>query len=203
MKVKDEQITKLEKIVENMRDKIDSLEMQIDSNSAYDRRDTLILSGNIPDSTLEENCKSIVRNIIKDQARLIINENDISTAHRLGRKPDHLSRDKRSIIFKLCRHDTKREIMNACRTHKPSFYINESLTPTRGTIMFALRKAKQLHPNRIGAARSHEGSISVFIPSEEEGRQGRRIACNTRTALDELLEDQLGVTSQQFVKKWP
>ena len=203
MKVKDEQIAALEKTVTSMQEKIRSLEIQIDSNSAYDRRDTLVLSGDIPESRPDENCKEIVRDVIKNQARLIIHENDISTAHRLGRKPENSNRDKRSIIFKLCRHDTKREIMSACKVQKPSFYINEHLTPTRGTIMFALRKARQMDPTKIGAARSHEGNISVFIPSEEEGRNGRRMACNTRSALDEILQDHLGITSQQFVNKWP
>ena len=136
-------------------------------------------------------------------ATLVIKSDDISTAHRLGRKPDGSRQDKRSIIFKLCRRDLKREIIQACRSQKPNFYINEYLTPTRGTIMYVLRKAKQMDPTKIGNARTSEGSISVNIPAASGVSQGQRVQCNTKAALDQLLRAQLNLTSDHFVKKWP
>ena len=197
--------------MEKMQKRLDNLEQQIDNNSAYERRDTLVISGNIPASRPNENCIEIVRNIIKDQTRVIIDVNDISTAHRLGRRPDNGQEDKRSIIFKLCRRNTKREIIQACKTSKPNFYVNEHLTPTRNTVMFALRKARQINPSKIGVARAHEGNVTVLIPSagsssssnNDNAGTSRRITCNTRTALDEILMQQLNITSDKFVKKWP
>ena len=205
LKVRDEKIEVLQQQLSTLQDKVTSLENQIDSNSAYDRRETLVLSGNIPPVNPNENCNNIVRKIIKDQTHLIINDVDISTAHRLGRKPDAGSHapDKRSIIFKLCRRDIKRDIFQACKNYKPNFYINEHLTPTRGTIMYALRKAKQLNPEKIGVARTHEGNISVQIPADRNGGHGRRVQCNTRATLDQLLAEQLNVTSAKCGKNWP
>ena len=203
MKANNDRIVNLETTINKMQKRMNLLEQQIDNYSSYERRDTLVLSGSVPVAHRDENCVEIVKQLLKDQTRLIINSNDISTAHRLGRKPDNSNEDKRSIIFKLCRRDIKRDIVQACRNHKPNFYINEHLTPTRGTIMFVLRKARQMNSNKIGTARSNDGSISVNLPADEDGGRGKRVICNTRASLDELLRTQLNVTSDRFVKNWP
>ena len=206
LKAKDEKISALESSMNKLQKRLDTLEQQIDSNSNYERRDTLVISGNIPQAQPNENCIDIVRNSIKNEMRLIIDEKDISTAHRLGRKPENGQRDKRSIIFKLCRRETKRDILQACRTSKPKFYINEHLTPTRSTIMFALRKAHQMDPNKIGVARTREGNVTVQVPadgSSNDNNSTQRITCNTRAILDDLLMKHLNIKSDKFVKSWP
>ena len=111
IKEKDEKIKQLETAFNTMKEKVDTLERKIDDNSQYERRDTLVISGNsIPTAQPNENCNLIVRSLIKEQTRLIIKEEDISTAHRIGRRPDNVQQDRRSIIFKLCRRDLKRDI---------------------------------------------------------------------------------------------
>ena len=72
--------------------------------------------------------------------------------------------------------------------------------------MFALRRAKKMDPSKIGAARTHEGSVSVFVPADGSSNNtgtARRVTCNTKAALDELLMRQLNITSEKFVKSWP
>ena len=50
-------------------------------------------------------------------------------AHRLGPKKNTQGLDKSSIVVKLCRRDTKLDLMKACKTVKPkNIYINESWT---------------------------------------------------------------------------
>ena len=204
MREKDEKIERLEASLCTMKEKVVSLENKIDDNSQYERRDTLVISGkSIPTAQPNENCNIIVRNLIKEQTRLILKEEDISIAHRLGRRPDSSQQDRRSIIFKLCRRDLKRDIRDACKQHKPNFFVNEHLTPTRGTIMFVLRKAKQQNPDKIGVARSQEGNVTVLVPADGDAGRSRRVSCNTRASLDQLLREQLNVSSDKFVKNWP
>ena len=106
-------------------------------NSAYECRDTLIISGDVPAVNDNKNCYHIVTTLLHNGIRLQLHPDGISTAHYIGRKPALPSTDKRGII-KLCRRDLKQDILSACREFKPSFYINESLTPTRSTFMYAL-----------------------------------------------------------------
>ena len=51
-----------------------------------------------------ENSKLIIQDQLRRYVRLNTNENEISTAHRIGRKPAR-GEDKRNLIFKLCRRD--------------------------------------------------------------------------------------------------
>jgi len=188
-----------------LKTKIEKLENQIDDNNAYERRDTLVLSGNIPPSTNDENCKSIIINKIRDELHMNINANDISIAHRIGPKPKTQAPDKRSIIFKLCRRDLKSEILDNCRRLKPSYYINESLTPVRSTIMYVLRMARRQHPDKLGGCRTNDGSVSVYLPTNNRdvnGTRHQRITVNTKRALDDLLQRQLSCSSSAFIDEW-
>ena len=109
--------------IKDLQQRVDVLEEQVDANSAYERRETLIISGNIPAATINGNCSNIVTSLLKNDVKLQLRLDDISTADRIGKKPISHAPDKRSIIFKLCRRDLKYDILNACKESKPSFYI--------------------------------------------------------------------------------
>lgn len=210
LKKKEDQIDRLQKNIGVLESRVEWLEDQVDSNSAYERRDTLILSGALPAVQQDERCDELVRQLVRDQLRINLHETDISTAHRLGKKPKQQGPDHRRIIFKLCRRDTKTEILNSCRQHKPNFFINESLTATRNTILYALRQARKKNPNRLGSCRSSEGNVCVWLPAEGQAaardpptRRFNRIIVNTRRKLDEILSNQIGCTSEAFVAEWP
>ena len=82
-----------------LRKRVVELEDKIEDNELYERRDTVIVSGDgIPAVSDNEDSSKIVTQLIKDKINLIVNPADISVAHRLGRKPDH-GPDKRKIIL--------------------------------------------------------------------------------------------------------
>ena len=87
--------------IKDLRQRVEVLEEQVDTNSAYERRDALIISGNIPAATINENFNNIVTILLKNGVKLRLRPDDISTAHRIGKKPISHAPDKRSIIFKL------------------------------------------------------------------------------------------------------
>ena len=90
------------------------LNQKLDANEQYERRDATILSGPaVPVTTDREDCKQIILNLLRDNIRINVNPKDISTAHRIGRKPTGINR--RNIIFKLCRLDLVHDIIAACK----------------------------------------------------------------------------------------
>ena len=204
---KEQQISDLTSSVGKLEKRVALLEEAVDDNQAYERRDTLILSGNIPEVRANEDCNFLVRKLLSEKIGVAISEEDISVAHRIGKKRDR-GPDKRNVIFKLCRRDVKGKIMTACKEKKPEqLFVNESLTPTRNTIMYVLRCVKKKHPNAFGSCRSQDGSVCVWLPtigSDGHGsRQYRRLTVNSRRTLDDLLRKQISDTSDAFVDVWP
>lgn len=202
---KNEEVEELKSRVSTLEAKLDKLEADVDTNDAYERRDTLIVSGNIPPATDGENCNTIIRKLLSEQCQLNIQATDISTAHRLGVKPKSQGPDKRNIIFKLCRRDVKEDILNACRQSRPPFFINCSLTPTRNKILFVLRKAKAKFPEKITACRSINGSVSAFVPNKHATRntRDRRIDINTPSVLASFLQDHIETSMDELLKDLP
>ena len=171
-----------------------------------ERKDTLIFSGQgIPEVTAGENCTAIVKDIVKNKLQLEIRVNDISTAHRLGKKVSNQQPDKRNIIIKLCRRDQKSDILNACRQLKPDIYINESLTPIRGTIMYVLRKARRQFPRIITGCYSRDGRVFVWLrsPNSSPNDKDIRQSVNSRLKLEELCRSTLKTPLTTFIQNWP
>ena len=120
-----------------------SLNSNIDNNSQYERKYTLILScPNLPNAVPIENCKLIVQDLVRREANLNINPSDISIFHWIGRKSCTLP-DKRNIIFKLSRRDLVNEIFSACKQIRSSFFLHCFLTPTRSKVLYALRASEE------------------------------------------------------------
>ena len=108
------------------------LENILEDQNAYERRDTIIFSGDaVPTSTTGENCVNVIQNLVRDKLRLEVHVGEFNIAHRLGKKPTTQAPDKRSLIVKLCRREMKHEIMSACKSlsfnshsGSPSLYVN-------------------------------------------------------------------------------
>ena len=149
---------------ETHRAEVQSLRSDIDGNEQYERKDTLIISGpDLPVASQTENSKIIVKNLLSE-AGVTVNLNDISIAHRIGRKPiDPQVQDKRGLIFKLCRRDLVQTIFNACKRTKPSFFVNCSLTPTRNKIFYVLRQLKKKFPAILKGCRALNGDVVAFV----------------------------------------
>ena len=172
---KNEKIVKCENEIVLLKTEVRKLKNELDDTDAYQRRETVILSGNgVPEGNNDENCKAVVCDLVKNQLKLNLNPEDISTAHRLGRKPDSQRPDKRNIIVKLCRRDLKHDLIRASRTQVAprNLYVNESLTPTRKKILFHLRQMKRAHPGIVSGCSSVEGRIYAFTKPSSPSSSG-------------------------------
>jgi len=201
---KDTEIGTMKNKITNLEEKLAHVQEQLDTKNQNERGDSLIISGELPLVKTNENCSTIVRNLLRDGTSLNIAQHDISTAYRIGKKPsDPNQPDKRNICFKVCRRELKHDIKSACKQNKPTFYINEQLTPTRTTIMYVLRKAKREFPNRILNARSTEGNITLALAADTPDSPPRRITVNSKRTLDDILQKAIGKTSADFTTSWP
>lgn len=124
IEAKDHAISSLKDRVTLLEEKVDKLNEALDSAESSDRRDTLVISGDIPAASAGENCKLVVLELIKEQLNLVVADCDVSYAQRIGKKAINQVTDRRNLMFKLCRRDLKLDIMQACRRLRPRFYIN-------------------------------------------------------------------------------
>ena len=183
------------------------LEEKSEDIEAYEGRDTVVLSGQVlPTATSDENCIQIATQLVKDQLKMNLSPHEISVAHRIGSKPPGAFVDKRSIIVKLCRRDTKRELLSNQRRVKPAgFFINENLTPMRNTIMYALRKMRHFPDSRVKGCSSHDGKVYAWVktsPNAGPSVKDTRIPVNSREKLEEISESFTDKPLSHFVETW-
>lgn len=217
LEMKQEFIEKLEeknKLVEDLRIEVDTLKLKVsnmeeklDDADAYERRDTLLFSGSdVPHGLDGENCANIVIDLVKDKLKLNLQRSDLSVCHRLGRKPVSQQPDKRNIVVKLCRRDLKADILYACRQVKPNMYVNESLTPIRGTIMYVLRQMKKKFPDKVSGCSSLDGKVFAWVRPAGPAVAGSRNArwpINSLLKLQQFSTDVLNTPLTSFIETWP
>ena len=203
---KDKRIECLENELVTVKKNLLQVVEKVDDADAYERRDTVVLSGNLPVYKTGENCSAIAQQLFKDKLKVILNSSDVSVAHRLGRKPDTQRSDKRSIIVKLCRRDLKHDILSAAKANKPhDFFVNENLTPKRSTLLYALRQAKKKFPSQISGCNSREGKVFVYIkPSNpDSSARNSKMSVNTLDSLEEFCSKILNKPVSCLIDRWP
>ena len=200
-------------VLRSMHNKeVELMKTNIDSNNQYERLDTLIISGpELPIACDTENSKLIIQDLLRRECNFNLAVNDISTAHRIGRKPAG-GEDRRNLIFKLCRRDLVSDIFNSCKQSRPKFFINCSLTPNRSKIMFALRQLKKKFPTIVRKCASFNGDVAVFVASPDShnnsgsssssNRRDRKIVLNTKQELDKFATDFLHTTIDELNINW-
>ena len=141
------------------------MEERIEDNESYERRDCLVFSGaKIPPHANDENCISIIQELARNNLKISIPENEISVAHNVGTRNPTQSGNKRSIIAKFCRRNTKMDVLSSARKMKiENLFVNESLTPQQRTIGYVLRRARRDRPDRISGSTTVDGKHYVWI----------------------------------------
>lgn len=189
--------------VTTLRVQVTGLEERLDDTDAYERRDTIIFSGPaIPQVIKDEDCVKLICRVVDDKLHVKMSPSDISTAHRIGKKPE-TEIDRRNIIVKLCRRDLKHDIIQACRTIKPDLYVNESLTPVRNTIFYVLRKIKKDFPTKIAGCNTSEGKVYAWVKAKKADDKDDRILVNSLLKLEDICTKIVKKPLSTFIKTWP
>lgn len=198
---RDNTIDNLEQEIRNL--KKDNLELRdrLDEVETYQRRNTLIITGDkTPIYAEGENVVNVALNVIREQLKIKLSPDDISVAHRLGRKPVSQMADKRSILIKLNKHEKKEDLIQACRTVKPpQFFMNENLTPQRANILYVLRKAKKIFPEKVDGSGSHNGRVYVWIKAPNPTARKIKHFIGSKSKLEEFCTKTLGESASNIV----
>lgn len=202
---KDASIDSLKTDIVNLNKIVMSLENKLEDTEAYERRDTVIVSGSeLPLATEGEDSSKVVSKLIKDKINLAIKPSDISISHRLGKKPISQAPDRRSIIVKFCRRDIKRELISACKTVKPpNLYVNESLTRTRSTALFGLRHARRKFPEKIVSYGSYDGNVHAWVRPPNPSARNSKVIINTKDKFNDFCRNFLNCNPSDLVTNWP
>ena len=192
-----------EKEIQSLNKQIITLEEKLDDLDNYGRRNTIIISGrDVPRVVTDENCVNTAVECIRNRLGVEIFPNDIDIAHRLGR-PQAASEDRRSMIVKLTRRENKHKIYTACSLKKPTnLFFSDSVSRTRSTIMYVLRKARKDYPRVFERYRTEDGNVRVFMPRPGLQDGVEKITVNTRRQLEELLRTKVNVDSSRWQVEW-
>ena len=205
---KNEQIAKLQENVEQLNEKVLKLENSIDDSDAVTRLNQIIISGDqLPLAGRDEDTKRTVLNLFRNKLKLQCNENEIVSAVRLGPKPVSQRPDRRIILVTTSCRETKTSIFAACKAEKPSFYVNENLTPRRRTVMYVLRKIKRMHPDRLKGYSSFDGKVFAYTPplpsAAAVSPRDVRTPINNYEALVKFCNDVIQAPLTSFLATWP
>ena len=203
------------------------LEDSIDDTDAVLRLDQVVVSGaDLPVVRENEDTKNIITDLFRSKLKFQCSGGEIVNATRLGPKPKSQKPDRRSILVTTSNRGTKQSILSACRSEKPSFFVNENLTAKRRTIMYVLRKIKKDHPDRVKGLSTYDGRVFAYIPSPHSGgssatptasastrsaaassapnaTRDQRILVNTYHGLVRFCNDVVGRPLENFLLQWP
>lgn len=206
LQVKANRVDELHHEVQSLKKRVVTLEDKSEDNEAYERRDTVVISGSdIPPASDNEDTAKVVTSLVKDKINLVIKASDISVAHRLGvRTASAQGTDKRKIVVKLCRREMKQDLLKASRTVRPNnIYISESLTRIRGTALFGLRQARKKYSNLISGCGSHDGKVYCWIRPPDANARSSKMFINTRENFYDLCRNTLKCDPMELVSNWP
>lgn len=205
---KDEKISNMEQEILNLRKKVDSLQDKLEDTEACERRDCVVLSGSeVPAAIENEKVAKVVSDLVKNKIGVIVKQDDIVSAYRLGKRTDSQAPDGRSILVKFCKKDLKHDLLKACKTVKPrNIFINESLTRTRNVALYGLRQAKKRFPDKIDGCGSSDGRVYVWVkPPNPDVPLARnsKIFVNTSDRFSKFCTDVLNCEASEFITTWP
>ena len=184
-----EKVAKLESNNAELNSKVSALQNDIDAVDQYERRDSLILSGNaVPSESDDEDSVHVVMETIRTQLNIPITEQDINVAHRLGRQRPGRSRP---LIVKFMSRTKKSQVVRArislpkpTPTTNPAFFINESLTPIRRTLFYQMRQIRKNHKTDFKQLYTQDGKITVKLNATND----RKHVITNKTELEEFLK---------------
>ena len=133
-------------------------------------RNLLLTGPEVPLPTPDENLSNITIDLIRRTTRYPLNENQIASTKRFGKKPEGGKQDKRGILVKFHTKETKVEIVkNNIYTRTSGFYVNELLTREVNELFWEVRNLKKQHPDLIKILHTNNGIIKAKKTSVGKG----------------------------------
>lgn len=207
MAEKDVQIENLSKNVKELERKLEDIEEKFEDCEATTRINSIVISGdNLPPVSQGEIPVNVAQSIILNKCKLNLQPSDVVSAFRLGVKPRTQGPDRRSLLVNFSNTEAKRNVMRAVKSERPeNLFFRESLTPSRNSIFYVLRRAKRQFPNIVAGCSTFDGSVFAWVKPPNAGAPGAKngkIKINTFRKLEKFCGDTLNATIPSFVENW-
>ena len=158
---------RLRKKVDDLENKVETIEKDYNSLEQYGRRNNIEISG-IPDSVSDQNLKKEVIEILKE-INIDVNENDIEACHPMGFAKNN---SKKTIVRFLNRKYAKKALISRKslrnNTLRKNIFINENLTVRNNKIAYISRKLKR--SGEVEKAYTKDGITHVSSPNINRGK---------------------------------
>ena len=162
--------------VNNLENKVMSLEINGNHLEQYGRRNNLEITG-IPDDVSDENLEEKVIQVLSE-IQVSVSSSDIEACHRTG-KSKNSSKKKKTIVRFINRKYAKKGVINKkglininksslSMSSSDNIFINENLTPMNNKIAFHCRKLKR--NGQIDKTYSRDGVIHIASSNIRDGK---------------------------------
>ena len=162
--------------VNNLENKVISLEISGNHLEQYGRRNNLEITG-ISDDVSDQNLESKVVDVL-NEIQVDVSRSDIEACHRIARSKN--SSKKTTVCF-INRKYAKKALLNRKILRKNitynNIFINENLTKTNNLIAYNCRKLKR--NGMIDKSYSREGVIHISSPQISNGKVIKVLHMNT------------------------
>lgn len=198
--IKDAKISELERDLITLKKENVDLRDRIDDVEASQRNDTVVMSGDlVPDGSPNEATTEVFAGVIKEHLKIKMAPEDVCDAFRVGRRTLKQGSDRRNILIKLRHSKVKSNLITSCKTVKPKgLYINESLTPQRSAILYALRQAKRRFPGKIDGCGSQDGRTYVWVKTPDEKAKNTKHYINSQNMLENFCNKCLNISASEL-----
>ena len=184
-----------------LKKKLNELEGRFDDLETKNRCKNLIISGRTLGSLANDNLPLSAIQLLRSKIQYEHSSVNILSAYRVGARSSVQSPDLRSLMLKLRDEDTKRDILSACRTVKPSdLYANDDLTPLRANMLYLLRRAKSKSSGKLVACGSSNGNVYAFIKPPNDSGRNQKVYIKTMDKLKSLFDRELGITLSELTE---
>ena len=196
------EITTLKQRVASLESQLSKVNDNTDWADQYERKDMVILSGRAVQDSNVSDVNPLIQNLLKTHLKIDINPTDINTAHYLaplrrnsadGGSP--AGPPKRNIVVKFVRRDIKKLVIKASRENRrnAAVYANESLTPVRRKIFYALRSMRKSEPSLVKGCTTQDGRIYAYTKPVANSQRDQKHLISNMAELSEFC--------RKFVKK--
>jgi len=193
-------IQELQKENASLKRSVHHLETRVDEIENYDRLNNSIVSGEaVPTATPNEVTSQVVIDLFDRAMRYKLNSENVLAAFRLGARPVSQAADRRSILVKLRNSEVRQDVVQACRSAKPTkLFVSDNLTPVRASILYALRQVMKRCPE-IEYCGSRDGKVFVWKKSKTDTGRKQKVFINTVEQLQKLCGDEFDVDPLEFI----
>ena len=196
---KDAEIKFLKEEIVFLRKGVSAVEERCDEAEAYERRDTIIVSGpEMPIARDGENSARVVCDVIKNKIGVVVRSFDISVAHRHGRKTQSQREDRKVLWLNFADERQSTTYSELVSLLKPPNLLSMTVS-LQYEIQYYTAFAKRRRTTLLGFL----DAVSLMVEFLRGSNKDSRIFIYTKLKFDVMCKDILNCEFSDLVENWP